>query len=111
MIAPLILPPVLVLGVSQVASTVVGMTRNKAGIGAGAVGFAVCLAIFLVSLSNQQGLIAALACLAAWLELFIVISTVGDAISDRQARWSHAVVATVLAVLMVVAYAALNRWG
>ncbi len=87
------------------------MTCNQAGIAAGAVGFLFSLGVFLIALSRQNGLVAALACLAAWLQLMIVIATAGDAMSDRQAGKSRSISAILLVAFLVLAYAAASRWS
>lgn len=81
------------------------MTHNQTGIALGAVGFVFSLGIFLFALSQQNGLIAASACLVAWLQLMIVIATAGDAISNRQSGVWRTVFAVFLVVFLVAAYA------
>ncbi len=85
------------------------MTRNQIGIAAGAVGFLFSLGVFLVALSQQNGLIAAVACLAAWLQLMIVIATAGDAISNRQASKFRGISAVLLVAVLTLAYAVASR--
>ncbi len=80
------------------------MTRNQISIGAGAVGFIICLGMFIVALSQQMGAIAALACLAAWLQLFIVIATAGDAMSNRQSGSWRGAMAGALVLVIALSY-------
>jgi hypothetical protein len=79
------------------------MTRNQTTIALGAAGFIGCVGVFLVALTQQFGAVAALACLAAWLQLAIVISTVGDALSDRQAASSLRSIFALLLILFIAA--------
>jgi hypothetical protein len=87
------------------------MTHNQAGIAAGAVGFLFSLGVFLIALAGQNGLVAALACLAGWLQLMIVIATAGDAMSDRQAGKFRSISAVLFVAFLALAYAAANRWS
>jgi glycosyltransferase A (GT-A) superfamily protein (DUF2064 family) len=80
------------------------MTRNRTCIAICAAGFIISVGVFIVSLSQQLGLVAALACLTAWLQLFIVFATVGDAMSDRQTGSSRSALAGLLIVLISLSY-------
>jgi hypothetical protein len=85
------------------------MTRNQTSIASGAAGFLFSLGVFLFALSGQNGLIAAVACLVAWLQLMIVIATAGDAMSNRQASKSRSISAALLVALLALAYAVASR--
>ncbi len=80
------------------------MTRNQTTIAVGAIGFIVCVGVFLVALTQQFGLVAALACLAAWIQLAIVIATVGDALSNRQVASYLRSAFAVLLILVIAAF-------
>lgn len=85
-------------------------TPNQTNVAAGALGFGVCLWIFFVALQQQLGLVAAIASLAAWAQLFIVIASVGDAFSNLQAgSRMRAAAAATIALLVAFIYMIANR--
>jgi len=83
------------------------VTRNQSNMAASATGMAVCAAVFVASLLYQFGLLEGVACLATFIQLFILSATVVDSMEDKQASSGIGSLAAVLtAVLMVVWFGA-----
>jgi len=86
------------------------MTRNQSSMAASSTGMAVCAAVFVASLLYQFGLLEGVACLAAFVQLFILAATVVDAMEDKQASSGMRSLAAVLTAVLVVVWFGATYW-
>ncbi len=83
---------------------------NQSNMAASATGMAVCAAVFVASLLYQFGLLEGVACVATFIQLFILSATVVDAMEDRQASSGVRSRAAVLTAILVVVWFGATYW-
>ena len=71
---------------------------------------AVCAAVFVAYLLYQFGLLEGVACLATFVQLFILSATVVDSMEDKQASSGIRSLAAVLTAVLVVVWFGATYW-
>jgi hypothetical protein len=84
------------------------LTRNQKNITASVIGTVVCAAVFVVSLLYQFGWLEGVSCVATWVQLFMLAGTVVDALEEKQASSGKSVLASVVAVFLLLGWLAVD---